>query len=204
MAGETRQKIFKFVQQEILDGHPPTIREVQEQFNFKSSATAREHIDKLIDLGLLMKNPKKSRGLALPGLKPVGSIQNIPILGRVAAGPFDLAMQETIGYVPLARRGDEENFFALKVNGESMRDKGILPGDILIVRRQNQAINNDIVVALVGDEATVKTFKLHQKAVELKPANSDYSSMFVEPEALIILGKVVEVRRHIEGGPYYS
>ena len=125
----------------------------------------------------------------------------VPILGRVQAGALSLAVEDLEGYVPFhghtreARAADD--LFALHVRGESMTGAGILPGDIVLVRRQPRAASGEIVVALVDDEATVKRLRLRNNRVELHPENPVFEIILPRPEDLRILGKVIEVRRHL-------
>lgn len=241
--GASREKIFQFVRTRILEGFPPTIREVQEQMQFKSVQSAREHLDKLVDEGRLLKLPGRSRGYGLPEKlqeitghvaesiatisnpasqtsKAFQTIQNkstellnavlaesqkrwIPVLGRVQAGALTYASENVEGYIaasaPAGRGQDRQELFALRVQGDSMIGAGIYHGDVVVVRWQSTATIGDIVVAVVGDEATVKTFKIRDGRVVLQPENDDYEPICPDPDELIILGKVVELRRYFDG-----
>jgi repressor LexA len=116
----------------------------------------------------------------------------------VQAGALTTAVEEIEDFVPVDSRGSKDDLFALRVRGESMLGVGILPGDIVIVRKQPRAESGDIVVALVDDEATVKTLRVGDGWVELVPANPHFKKIAVEPDALVLLGKVIEVRRLLE------
>jgi len=118
----------------------------------------------------------------------------VPVLGRVPAGPLDVAVEDLEGYVP-AEGGAAD--FGLRVTGESMRDKGILPGDLVLVSAQETARHGEIVVAMVGDEATVKTLWRRGRRVELHPANPAYAPIRPAPDEFRLLGKVIEVRRYL-------
>jgi repressor LexA len=125
------------------------------------------------------------------------------LLGRVPAGPLDLAIEDVESYLP-SRSASGDELFALRVRGDSMRDAGIMDGDVVIVRRQPTASSGSIVVALLGDEATVKTLHIRNgngngARVELRPENPDYQPILPDPDELQILGKVIEVRRFLEG-----
>jgi len=196
--GQTRQKIFKFMRQRLRAGLPPTVREVQQAFGFSAVVTARSHLDALVEQGLLKKEGGKSRGYRLPAGERAQPLMLIPLLGRVQAGALTTAVEEIEDFVAVDGRGSKEDLFALRVRGESMRDAGILPGDIVIVRKQPAAAPGDIVVALVDDEATVKTLRFGDGTIELHPANPRFEKIVVEPEALVLLGKVIEVRRVLE------
>jgi repressor LexA len=206
--GETRERILGFVRDRLLAGLPPTVREVQKAFGFRAVQTAREHLETLVREGRLGKaGGKSSRGYRLPaargrhghGLPTV----LVPLLGRVQAGATDLAVEDLEGYVPIQSRHSPGELFGLRVRGESMSGAGILPGDIVVVRRQPTASSGEIVVALVGDEATVKRLRLRGGRVELHPENPAFEVIVLEPEdeRVRLLGKVIEVRRYLERRP---
>ncbi len=197
-SGETKERIYRFVRRRIQEGLPPTVREVQEAFGFAAVQTAREHLERLVAEGRLVKHPGKARGYGLPRHR---ATVLVPVLGRVQAGDLTTAIQESEGFIPVQARNAQDEYFALVVRGESMRDAGILPGDVVVVRRQATAQSGDIVVALVGDEATVKRLKIRGRKVELHPANPEFQVLRPDPEELVILGKVVEVRRYLNGAP---
>jgi repressor LexA len=196
-AGQTREKVFRFVRDRLAGGHSPTVREVMAAFDFRSPQTAREHLDALIEEGRLNKEPGIARGFRLPGRGEAPTVL-VPLLGRVPAGPLDLAIEELEGHLPVQTRSSPGELFSLRVRGESMKDAGILDGDIVVVRRQPRADSGDIVVAMVGDEATVKRFRLKRGRIELHPENEAYEPIVPEPGDVKILGKVVEVRRVLE------
>ena len=122
----------------------------------------------------------------------------VPLLGRVPAGELDTAVEDLEGYLPIRSRRSPGELFGLRVRGESMTGAGILPGDVVVVRRQPRAEKGDIVVALVEDEATVKRFVVRRGRVELHPENPDFDPIVPDPRDLAILGKVIEVRRSLE------
>jgi repressor LexA len=196
--GQTRERVFRLVRERLLAGAPPTVREVQRAFGFRSVQTAREHLEALVREGRLAKRKGQSRGYRLPSGEGPPTVL-VPLLGRVPAGSLDLAVEELEGYLPMQSRRPAGELFALRVRGESMTGAGILPGDVVVVRRQRTARSGEIVVALVGDEATVKRLRVRGKRVELRPANPDYEPIVADPRELTLLGKVVEVRRSLEG-----
>jgi repressor LexA len=196
-AGQTREKVFRFVRDRLAGGRPPTVREVMEAFGFRSPQTAREHLDALIEDGRLKKEPRVARGFRLPGRGEAPTVM-VPLLGRVPAGPLDLAIEDLEGHLPVQTRSSPGELFSLRVRGDSMKDAGILDGDVVVVRRQPHAEAGDIVVALVGDEATVKRFRVKRGRIELHPANDAYQPIVPEPGDVKVLGKVVEVRRVLE------
>lgn len=198
-AGQTREQVFRFIRDCLLKGLPPTVREVQDAFGFRSVQTARQHLELLVKEGRLTKEKGKARSYRLPEFTTFEMpTQLVPLLGRVQAGPLDLATQDLEGYLPIQTRHDADELFGLRVQGESMTAAGILPGDIVVVRRQPTADSGDIVVALVRDEATVKRLRIRKNRVELHPENPDFQPIIPETEDFRLLGKVIEVRRYME------
>lgn len=201
-SGDRKRRIYLFVRDRILSGTPPTVREVQAHFGFRAVQSARGHLEALVREGLLDKEPGKARGYRLPAHSPYPTVL-VPLLGRVQAGALTTASEHPDGYLPVqsarSAQGRDE-LFALRVRGESMRDAAILPGDVVIVQRQEDARSGDIVVALVEEEATVKRLKLQAGRVELHPANPAFDPIVPDPAEVRILGKVIEVRRYLEGG----
>ena len=198
-AGETREKVFAFVRDRLLAGQPPTVREVQEALGFRAVRTAQQHLERLVEDGRLVAGRHRARGYRLPGSMPGARTVLAPVLGRVPAGALDEAIEDPDGYLPVAARGAAAgDLFALRVRGESMTGAGILPGDLVIVQRQQTAANGDVVVARVGDEATVKTFRMHGRRVELRPENPAFEPIVLDAGTVVILGKVIEVRRILD------
>jgi repressor LexA len=195
-AGETRERIYRFVRDRLLGGFPPTVREVKEAFGFRSVQTAREHLEALVDEGRLAKERGKARGYRLGGdSRPT---RLVPLLGRVPAGPLNIATEDLEGYLPIQGHRSGDDLFGLRVRGESMTGAGILPGDIVVVRRQPAADSGDIVVALIGGEATVKRLRIRRRRVELHPENPAFEPIIPDSSDLTLLGKVIEVRRYLE------
>ncbi len=197
--GSTRRKVYEFVRQRILGNVPPTTREVQEHFGFKAVQSARQHLETLVGEGKLAKTPGKARGYGLPlGHASAGPLRLVPVLGRVQAGALSEAIEDPDGYIPLEEAPAEAELFALTVRGESMKKVGILPADTVVVRRQEVARDGEIVVAQVGDEATVKRLRLRGERVELHPENDAFDPIVPGPgQEVRILGKVIEVRRKL-------
>ncbi|MFQ5867132.1 MAG: transcriptional repressor LexA [bacterium] len=185
-------------QKEVLDfilerlhilGSPPTIREIARHFGFSSTGSPRVHLRALARKGYLRLNPQISRGIEV-----LAQAVGIPIVGRVKAGGPDLAVEDVEGYLDLSRVfPHEENIFALRVKGDSMVGAGIMDGDLAIVRRQPSAEEGEIVVALIGEEATVKCFFKESQGVRLEPANPSYEPI-LSKEAIIV-GKVIGLIR---------
>jgi len=198
--GETRERIFRFVRKHLLAGRPPTVRDVQRAFGFRAVQTAREHLEALVAERRLDKEPGKARGYRLPhgGRSGEAPTVLIPLLGRVPAGPLDAAVEDPDGYVPVQTRHAPDELFGLRVRGESMTGAGILPGDVIVVRRQPSASSGDIVVALIGDEATVKRLCIRKRRIELHPENPAFDVLIPDSNEMSLLGKVVEVRRRLD------
>jgi repressor LexA len=195
--GQTRERVYRLVRDRLLAGSPPTVREVQRALGFRSVETAREHLAVLVREGRLRQRKGRSRGYALPaaaGPPPV----LVPLLGRVPAGSLDAAVEDLEGYLAVQSRRSAGELFALRVRGQSMSGAGILGGDVVIVRRQRTASSGEIVVALVGEEATVKRLRLRGRRVELHPDNPAFEPIVPDPREVTLLGKVVEVRRRLE------
>lgn len=204
-----QQEIWQFLV-EYTDGHgyPPTVREIGEAVGLASPSTVHAHLANLERAGLLKRDPSKPRALDLVGHRRVEAsppaaadpLPRLPLLGQIAAGAPLLAeenVEETIAVPePLGRSAD----FLLTVRGDSMIEAGILEGDTLVVRKQEDAVNGDIVVALVGDdesanEATVKTFYRDGGRVRLQPENSALEPIYADH--VQVLGKVVGVFRSL-------
>ncbi len=185
------------VQQE--QGLPPTIREIGKAFGISSTNGVRYYLTLLEKAGYLKRKGRVSRGSSLLSstTKP-----GIPLVGRVAAGEPILAEESIEDTLDVGQFfGDTGGLFALRVRGDSMVDAGILEGDLVVVRQRDQARPGEIVVALVGDEATVKYYRPRNDRIELVPANSKYQPIRVAPdENFRILGIVTGVLRTIGGG----
>lgn len=195
--GQTRERVYRFVREQLLYGLPPTVREVQEALGFRAVQTAQEHLEALVAEGRLSKRPGRSRGYLLPTAEPPAMF--VPILGRVQAGQLSTAVEDLEGYVPVTSRLTSDELFALRIRGESMTGAGILPGDLVIVRWQKTASDGDIVVALVEDEATVKRLRIRKGRYELHPENPAFEPIIPPPGELRLLGKVIELRRSFAG-----
>ncbi len=194
-AGQTRERVHRFVVERLLRGLPPTVREVQQALGFSAVQSARAHLEALVREGRLAKRPGRARGYGLPDDVPA---RLVPVLGRVPAGALRTAFEERQGFVVVTTRARQEDLFALRVRGQSMTGAGILDGDLVIVRRQATAESGDVVVALIDDEATVKRLRLRAGRAELHPENPAFEPLVVAPGALRVLGKVIEVRRQLE------
>jgi repressor LexA len=166
---------------------------------FKAVETARSHLEALVAEGRLTKRETASRSYALPPEVWASARGHcIPVLGAVQAGSLTLAVEEPEGFLEVGRARLGEELFALRVRGLSMSGAGILPDDLVIARRQASAQEGDIVVALVGEEATVKRLRVSGNKVVLSPENPDFEPIVLPPDKVVVLGKVIEVRRYYE------
>lgn len=197
--GKTQKKILDYIESEIRTrGYAPSVREIGEAVGLKSTSTVHGHLTRLEKKGLLHRDAMKPRAMGLSGNenvhKDARGIQSIPVIGRVAAGSPILAEQNIEEEIELPEEfvGDGEHFI-LKVRGTSMIQAGILNNDYIVVRRQPNANNGDIVVALVEDEATVKRFFKENGVFRLQPENDSMAPIIVRE--VTILGKVVSLLR---------
>jgi repressor LexA len=196
-----QQEIWSFLVDYVdRHGYPPTVREIGEAVGLASPSTVHAHLANLERAGLLRRDPTKPRALELTGRESasVATMPKLPLLGQIAAGGPLLAEQnvEDELAVPETLRGD----FLLRVKGDSMIEAGILEGDIVVVRRAQDARNGEIVVALAGDdesadEATVKTFYKETGRIRLQPENSALEPIYADH--VQVLGKVVGVFREL-------
>lgn len=185
------ERIYEYLQEVIPEqGYAPSVREICEAVGLKSPSTVHFHLKRLQERGLIEKGDFKGRAIVLTARQERG---RIPIVGDVAAGTPILAQECVEDYLTFDCGGQEENFFALRVRGESMLKAGILPNDLVIVRRQQTAQNGEIVVALLGDEATVKRLSRKNGQVWLMPENDAYQP--IDGRAAQVLGKVTAVVR---------
>ena len=185
------QEILSFVESFIQEnGYAPSVREIGEAVGLRSPSTVHSHLKILEDNGYLQKSKGKTRTVSVAGQT---NYKNVPLLGTVQAGLPVLAQEETIGYVPFEGHGGSD-LFALTVRGDSMKDAAILEGDVVIVRQQPTADSGQSVVALIGEEATVKRLRLEKGHVWLMPENPDFQP--IDGDGCSILGVVVAVYRY--------
>ncbi len=190
---EKEQAIFEYITGTIeREGYAPTVRDIQNALGIKSTSTVHAYLTRLEEKGLIRKDPGKSRTISTGVPNGKSHSVRVPILGQVRAGQPILAVENHEGYldVPVGQlSGSREGLFALRVTGDSMIEAGILDGDLLVVRQESSADNGDIVVALVEDSATVKTFYKENGHFRLQPENASLSPIIVDE--VLILGKVV-------------
>ena len=204
--------ILKFIEKQInKNGYPPSVREIGEAVDLKSTATVHGYLSRLEQKGYIKKEEQKGRTLRLlkgedgkernkkaepKNLYTGKEMVEVPVIGKITAGEPILAVENVTDtfLIPLDFVGNCESFM-LTVRGESMIEAGILNGDYILVKKQNTAENGEIVVALIGDEATVKTFYKEKDHIRLQPENSTMDPIIV-PDCQI-LGKVGGVFRKI-------
>ena len=197
---DKQQQILDFMKDEILTkGYPPSVREICEAVHLKSTSSVHSHLETLEKYGYIRRDPTKPRAIEIvdDGFQMVRrETSSIPIIGTVAAGQPIFAQQNIEGYFPIpadfipSGTGDT---FVLKVKGESMIDVGIFDGDQIFVQQCNNVRNGDVVVALVDDSATVKTFYKENGHIRLQPENDTMDPIIVQD--CKILGKVFGVFR---------
>ena len=187
-----QQKIYEYIASCIREqGYPPSVREIGEAVGLKSPSTVHFHLKHLEEAGVIEKGAGKGRAITLTET----SVQEdrVPIVGNVAAGSPILAEECIEDYLTFDTGGRAGEYFALRVRGESMLNAGILPGDLVVVRRQQVASNGEIVAAMIDDEATVKRFSRRNGHIWLLPENDAYSP--IDGTYAQILGKVAAVVR---------
>lgn len=194
-----QSEILAFIKSEIASkGYPPSVREICAAVGLKSTSTVHGHLERLEKKGLIRRDATKPRAIeVIDEFQSRKEIINIPVIGKVTAGQPILAVEnvEDTYPLPLDLVKSNRQTFILKVQGESMIEAGILHGDYLIVEQRSSADNGDIVVALIDDEATVKTFYKEDGYVRLQPQNSSMSPILVKN--VKILGKVIGLFRKI-------
>jgi repressor LexA len=194
-----QQEIFDFIKRySARHGYPPTVRDIGKAIGLGSPSTVHTHLANLEKIGLLRRDPSKPRALELlrDTARKAVAPSGLPLVGRVAAGAPVLAEENIEDYVDVPDiAGGHDGEFVLRVSGESMKDAGILDGDHVIVQRQKTAHNGEIVVALVGEEATVKRFFKESDHVRLQPENETMEP--IRTREAEVLGKVVGVCRRV-------
>ena len=191
---DKQQQIYDYIVAFQKDhGYPPSVREIGEAVGLKSPSTVHFHLKGLESAGLITKAEGKTRAITVMAEEGQSHRDQVPVVGNVAAGSPILAEECIEDYLTFDTQGLSGEHFALRVRGESMLDAGILPGDLVVVHRQQEVHSGEIVVALFEDEATVKTYRRKDGHVWLMPANDDYTP--IDGDRAEILGKVVAVVR---------
>ena len=200
--GETQEKILAYIESVIRTrGYAPSVREIAEAVGLRSTSTVHGHLTRLEKKGLLRRDAMKPRAMGLTGEAAqadaaLSDVRCVPVVGRVAAGSPILAEENTEAVLPLPAElvGDGEHFI-LRVRGESMINAGILNDDYIVVHRQPDARNGDIVVALVDDDATVTRFYKENVHFRLQPENDAMEPIIVSE--VTVLGKVISLLRRL-------
>jgi repressor LexA len=192
---DKQKNVLQFIYEAIRTDHrPPTIREIAKKFGFSSTGTVRDYLKSLVQKGYIKITAQKSRAIEIL----YQNLFSFPILGRIRAGLPNLAVEEIEGYLDLGSLVFSNNdTFVLRVQGDSMRDAGIMPDDLVIVRKQPMAKTGETVVALVGEEATVKYLQRRGNRYLLEPANPQYQPIPVDGSVSIV-GKVISVIRRYQ------
>lgn len=207
---EKQQLILDFVNRQVEEkGYPPSVREICSAVGFKSTSTVHAYLEKLEKGGMIQKDPTKPRALKVTdgSKKAPAAVRNeyfsrkelvdVPIVGRVTAGQPILAVENIEDTFPLpVDFVQNSTAFMLKVQGDSMIEAGIFDRDFVLVKQQATALNGDIVVALIGEEATVKTFYKERDHIRLQPENQ-YLDPIIVKDDVSILGKVIGVFRKL-------
>jgi repressor LexA len=192
-----QEQVLEFIRESVrVDGYPPTVREICTALGLSSPSTVHAHLANLERLGLIKRDPAKPRALDL--VRAFRPPRPLPLVGRVAAGVPILAeenIEELVDVPAFLRRDDDD--FVLRVHGASMTGAGIFDGDFIVVHADRQAETGDIVVALVGDEATTKRFYREGQNVRLQPENELYEPIIVAADEVQLVGKVVGVLRRL-------
>ncbi len=197
---EKQRKILDFLKQEILTrGYPPSVREICDAVGLKSTSTVHGYLERLEKKGLIRRDPTKPRAIEILDDTTYvfkKELVNVPIVGRVTAGQPILAVENIEDTFPIPAQylhNTQNDVFMLSVKGDSMIEAGILDGDLVIIEKKPTAQNGDMVVALIEDEATVKTFYKEVDHIRLQPENSAMEPIIVKD--VTILGKVIGVIR---------
>ena len=201
-----QQEIFDFIRKYSAKyGYPPTVREIGKAVGLASSSTVHAHLANLEKIGLLRRDPSKPRaielldravGSAVESVRGIVRSDGLPLLGSVAAGQPILAEANIEDYVQVPEiAGGNKGQYLLRIRGDSMKDVGILEGDFVVVHSQNTARDGDVVVALLGEEATVKRFFREEDHIRLQPENASMEP--IRTKEVKILGRVVGLLRSL-------
>jgi repressor LexA len=201
-----QQEIFDFIRKYSAKyGYPPTVRDIGKAVGLASSSTVHAHLANLEKIGLLRRDPSKPRaielfdravGNAVDSVRSIVRTEGLPLLGSVAAGQPVLAEENIEDYISVPEvAGGGDGQYLLRIRGDSMKDAGILEGDFVVVRPQETAQDGDIVVALLGEEATVKRFFRESDHVRLQPENETMEP--IRSKEVKVLGRVVGLLRSV-------
>jgi len=197
-----QQEIFDFIRKYSAKyGYPPTVRDIGKAVGLASSSTVHAHLANLEKIGLLRRDPSKPRAIelldrAVESVKGIVRAEGLPLVGSVAAGEPMLAEENVEDYVSVPElAGGAEGEYLLRIRGDSMKDAGILEGDYVVVRSQDTAQDGDVVVAMLGEEATVKRFFREADHIRLQPENDAMEP--IRSKEVKVLGRVVGLMRSV-------
>jgi repressor LexA len=197
-----QQEIFDFIKRYSAKyGYPPTVRDIGKAVGLASSSTVHAHLANLEKVGLLRRDPSKPRAIemldkATDAVKSIVKPAGLPLVGQVAAGQPVLAEENIEEYVEIPEAvGGDQGEYVLRIKGDSMKNAGILEGDLVVVRPQEVAEDGDVVVALVGEEATVKRFFRESDHIRLQPENEALEP--IRSKEVRVLGRVVGLLRRL-------
>lgn len=194
---DVEDQILLYITERIKDGMSPTVREIGAALGISSTSTVHKYIKILSEKGYIITQDNLNRSITLNSTAANPYMDRVPLVGNVAAGSPILAIENITDYISFSNsRYSNDELFALNVRGESMIEAAILDGDIIICHKTSVARNGEIVVALIEDEATVKTFYKEKGHFRLQPQNEDYEPIIVND--VKILGKVISVIRNYE------
>jgi repressor LexA len=193
---EKQQRVLSFIQKTLADaGHPPTIREIASHLNV-TVRSAHQHVTALERKRFIKRGPGHRRILFQP--------EGLPVLGKIAAGTPILAqenIERRLALDDILAKKNASNFFLLQVSGDSMIEKGINPGDLVLIRQQPMVESGEIAAVLIDDEATLKVFRIKERTICLEPANNKYKTIHLNNSKDIrILGKALMALRFLEKG----
>jgi len=203
--GPRQKRILEFILSTVEDrGYPPSVREIADAVGLASPSTVHAHLEALQSKGYIRKDPTKPRAIEIsyaPGMGPAASragVKHVPLVGSIAAGSPLQAVEDIEDVLPLpASVIGEGTFFMLRVKGDSMTGAGIEDGDLVVIRKQDDATPGSIVAAMLDDEATVKTLVRDNGKTVLRAENPAYEPIPVTAENSRILGKVVALLRSL-------
>lgn len=188
---EKQKKVYDFLVKEMSGGFPPTVREICNATGIKSTSTVHAILSVLEEEGYIIRDAKSSRAIRLD-MEYESAM--IPVVGKITAGQPILAVEEIEDYIPFPKE-NADGLFALRVSGLSMKDAGILDGDIIIADKNASCRNGDIVIGMDGDDATVKRLLIKDGQIIFMPENPDFSPIY--PEDPHVIGKVIgNIRRY--------
>ena len=194
MLTKKQKDVLMFICKKVRSGLPPTIREIAKEFKFSSTGTVRDYLRALYKKGYILLLAKKSRAIELTEKARL----NIPVLGQVPAGVPVLAIENIENYFNVDKLFmQQDELFFLRVKGDSMVGAGIMPDDLVLVKKQSHAQDRDIVVCRVDDEVTVKTLRSKNSHIFLEPANRNYPIINLNGNAQIIGRVITVVRKYV-------